>query len=366
MGKMSFNYSNKTSKMKHWILVVFAFLSLLQCTKKPQEEWVPTAYVLDVPEHFEQNLIAPVIPSKNPLTAEGIALGKRLFFDRKLSGDGTIACAHCHKVQNAFSDNRPVSSGVRNISGTRNAMPLFNLAWNYDDQFAWDGKELGLEEQAREPITNPDEMDSTWEIIIPRLEQDPVYLQSFEAAFGAAEVTSDRVVQALAQFERTLISGNAKFDRYQQGQATLTPLELEGLAVFMDETRGDCFHCHGNPNNPLWTDNQFHNNGLDAEFTDLGRGAVTGNPQDNGKFRTPSLRNLSFTAPYMHDGRFQTIDQVIEHYSSGLQPSTTLDPLMKKVAQGGVQLTAEDKAALKAFLLTLNDPSFLAKHTNNP
>ena len=130
----------------------------------------------------------------------------------------------------------------------------------------------------------------------------------------------------------------------------------------MDEDRGDCFHCHGNPNNPLWTDNQFHNNGLDATFTDLGLGAVTGNHNDDGKFRSPSLRNLAYTAPYMHDGRFATLDEVIEHYSTGLQDSDTIDTLMKKVDEGGVQLSEVDKANLKAFLLSLSDPSFL----NNP
>jgi cytochrome c peroxidase len=170
------------------------------------------------------------------------------------------------------------------------------------------------------------------------------------------------VTKAIAQFERTLISGNSKFDKFLNGEATLTVQEQEGLNVFMDEERGDCFHCHGNPNNPLWTDNQFHNNGLDATFTDLGLGAVTGNPNDNGKFRSPTLRNLAYTAPYMHDGRFLTLDDVIEHYSSGLQNSSTIDPLMKKVEQGGVQLSEEDKNNLKAFLLTLSDPSFI----NNP
>ena len=130
----------------------------------------------------------------------------------------------------------------------------------------------------------------------------------------------------------------------------------------MDETKGDCFHCHGNPNNPLWTDNIFHNNGLDASFTDLGLGEVTGDPADNGKFKSPSLRNLAFTAPYMHDGRFFTLDEVINQYSEGLQNSATIDPLMKKVNEGGVQLTPQDKADLKAFLLSLSDPSFI----NNP
>ena len=170
------------------------------------------------------------------------------------------------------------------------------------------------------------------------------------------------VSKAIAQFERTIISGNSKFDHYLLGETTLSPQELEGFNIFMDENRGDCFHCHGSENNPLWTDNKFHNNGLDANPTDLGLGAATGDPNDNAKFRSPSLRNLAFTAPYMHDGRFATLDEVIDHYSEGLQNSSTIDPLMKKVDQGGVQLTAIDKANLKAFLLSLSDFSFI----NNP
>jgi cytochrome c peroxidase len=138
--------------------------------------------------------------------------------------------------------------------------------------------------------------------------------------------------------------------------------ELNGFAVFMDEEKGDCFHCHGSDNNPLWTDNKFHNNGLDASFNDLGLGTVTGDPNDNGKFRSPTLRNLTFTAPYMHDGRFTTLEEVINHYSEGLKFSPTIDPLMKKVSQGGVQLSVEEKISLKAFLLTLTDFEFI----NNP
>ncbi len=139
----------------------------------------------------------------------------------------------------------------------------------------------------------------------------------------------------------------------------LTTEEENGFAIFMDEAKGDCFHCHGSNNNPLWTDNKFHNNGLDATFTDLGLGAVTGDPNDNGKFKSPSIRNLAYTAPYMHDGRFATLDDVINHYSEGLKRSPTIDPLMKKVNQGGVGLSIKEKADLKAFLLTLSDPDFI-------
>ena len=156
-----------------------------------------------------------------------------------------------------------------------------------------------------------------------------------------------------------MISGNSKFDRFLRGETSLTPEEENGFNVFMDEARGDCFHCHGSNNNPLWTDNLFHNNGLDKTFTDLGLGAKTGDPKDNGKFKSPSIRNLAFTPPYMHDGRFTTLEEVINHYSEGLQFSPTIDPLMKKVSQGGVQLSAKDKADLKAFLLSLSDVEFI-------
>jgi cytochrome c peroxidase len=241
-------------------------------------------------------------------------------------------------------------------------MPLFNLAWNYDNNFFWDGRDLGLENQVFEPITNPVEMHNTWEAVTEKLNEHPEYPELFKAAFGTQTIDSVLVSKAIAQFERTLISANSKFDKFLLGTATLTPEETNGFNIFMDESKGDCFHCHGSDNNPLWTDNKFHNNGLDTTFSDLGLGNVTGDPADNGKFKTASLRNLAFTAPYMHDGRFETIEDVINHYSEGLQNSATIDPLMKKVDQGGVQLSSQEKADLKAFLLSLSDSDFI----NNP
>ena len=319
-------------------------------------------YSLKIPELFQQKLIDPLIPSNNPLTEEGVALGKKLFFDRKLSGNNTQACASCHKPQNSFTDNTRFSNGIDGVFGSRNSMPLMNLAWNFTDKFAWDGKELGLERQALEPVKNPIEMHSNWANVAEKLQQDPEYPTLFLRAFGTTTIDSSLVTKAIAQFERILISGNAKFDQYLLGNATLSLEELNGFTIFMDEEKGDCFHCHGSDNNPLWTDNGFHNNGLDSTFDDLGLGAVTGDPNDNGTFRSPSLRNLNFTAPYMHDGRFATLEEVINHYSEGLQFSSTIDPLMKKVSQGGVQLTPQEKLDLKAFLLTLTDPEFI----NNP
>lgn len=341
--------------------LIFVVLCCLNCSNE-DIGYEPTSQPLDIPQLFRENIIPPVIPTDNPQTAEGIALGKKLFFDTILSENGTQACASCHSPQNAFTDHSATSAGAEGNFGFRNAMPLFNLAWNYGDRFNWDGSALSIERQALEPVENPIELHSNWDNVVERLQNDSEYPELFQLAFKTSTITKELTTKAIAQFERTLISANSKFDRYSLAQATLTSQELNGLDVFLREDKGDCFHCHGTPNNPLWTDNLFHNNGLDATFADLGLGSVTGDPNDNGKFRTPSLRNLAYTAPYMHDGRFASLEEVINHYSEGLQNSPTIDPLMKKIDQGGVQLSDQDKADLKAFLLTLSDASFV----NNP
>lgn len=319
----------------------------------------PTPAPLQIPQLFAQYINPPVIPSNNPQTVEGIALGRRLFYDPILSSDSSQSCSTCHMPFDAFSDNNQFSTGVTGAIGTRNSMPIFNLAWNWNEKFFWDGRAISLEDQAFKPVTNPIEMNNTWANVVTALQNHPTYPNLFQSAFGTSTIDSVLVAKALAQFERTLISGNAKFDKYLRGETALTASELNGFNLFMDENGGDCFHCHGSAANPLWTDNDFHNNGLDSIFTDLGLGAVTGNPNDNGKFKTPSLRNLFFSAPFMHDGRFNTLDEVLDHYSEGLKNSPTIDPLMKSVAQGGVQLTPMEKADLKAFLMTLSEPEFV-------
>lgn len=335
---------------------------IFSCSEDIESRYVPTPQPIDIPPLFERTIIPPTIPSNNPQTIEGVALGKKLFFDPILSLNNSQACADCHAPENAFSDHSRFSEGVDGRPGNRNSMPLFNLAWNYDERFFWDGREFSLERQAFRPVTNPNEMHSNWNDVAQKLQQHPQYPTLFDRAFGSTQIDSIMVTKALAQFERTLISAYSKFDQYLLGTAELSLQELNGFNIFMDETKGDCFHCHGSDQNPLWTDNTFHNNGLDSIITDQGLGRFTGDPNDNGKFRSPSLRNLAYTAPYMHDGRFETLDQVIDHYSEGLQNSPTIDPLMKKVDQGGVQLSPNDKADLKAFLLTLSDPDFI----NNP
>ena len=285
----------------------------MNCTSKEEEIYTPIPYNLEIPTLFADKLIAPIIPVNNPLTEEGIALGKKLFFDKLLSGNNSQACASCHNPQKAFTDNEQFSDGIDGVLGTRNAMPLFNLAWNFDERFNWDGNEFGLEKQSFEPVSNPIEMHADWIIVAQKLQANSEYPTLFEQAFGTSKIDSVLVTKAIAQFERTIISANSKFDQYLLGNATLSPQEQNGFNVFMDEAKGDCFHCHGSDNNPIWTDNKFHNNGLDATFTDLGLGAVTGDPSDNGKFKSPSIRNLKFTAPYMHDGRFATLEGVINH-----------------------------------------------------
>lgn len=317
-------------------------------------------YELDIPSQFAQLLPAPSVPANNPLTEAGVLLGRKLFYDPILSGNNTQSCADCHKQANGFTDNGyQFSTGIDLLQGDRNAMPLFNMAWNYNDTYFWDGKASGIEDQVFEPVANPIEMHETWPNAVAKLQSDEEYPSMFNTAFGAETIDSNLVTMAIAQFERTLISGDSRFDKYMRGEISLTPSEFAGYNVFMDEAGGDCFHCHGDINNPLWTDNIYHNNALDATFSDLGRGAVTGNAADNGKFKTPSLRNLSYTAPYMHDGRFATLDEVINHYAVGLQNSATVDPLMKNVLSGGNQLNPQDRIDLKAFLLSLDDPNFI-------
>lgn len=347
-------------------LLGLGLLLITSCRKDEVIEDVnsdATKYTLEVPAILATYLPSIEIPEDNPMTVEGVELGRQLFYDPILSGDGTQSCASCHVQTDGFTDVNQFSTGIDGVQGNRNAMPLFNLA--YYNAFFWDGRAATIEEQAFEPVTNPIEMHNSWTSAVASLQSDSDYPSLFKAAFGTDEIDSVLVSKALAQFERTLLSGNAPFDKYLRGEATgLTEQEeyemYQGFAIFMDEEKGDCFHCHGDQYNPLWTDNLFHNNGLDASPTDPGLYSVTGDASDYAKFKTPSLRNLAFTAPYMHDGRFATLDEVINHYSIGLQNSSTIDPLMKSVDDGGVQLTPEEKQLLKTFLLSLSDSTFIS------
>ncbi|GEQ84691.1 cytochrome-c peroxidase [Patiriisocius marinistellae] len=347
---------------KKGILIILIFTFFSSCNDDEQESYIPTPLAFEAPVLFQQLLPNPSFPADNPQTVEGVSLGRKLFFDKNLSADNTLACAGCHAPNQGFSDQRQFSIGIDGIAGFRNSMPLVNLAFNTRNKFNWDGSASSLEEQILEPVINEIEMHNTWPNAVATLQAQSDYPLLFEQAFGTATISKELATKAIAQFIRTIVSGNSKFDKHLRGEASLTPSEANGFAIFLDEDRGDCFHCHGSDSNPIWSDNDFHNNGLDEEFTDRGLGLITGDPAHFGLFKSPSLRNLAYTAPYMHDGRFETLDDVINHYSEGLVFSETIDPLMKSIAQGGVQLTEADKADLKAFLLSLSDPSL----ANNP
>ena len=350
--------------MKHSIYI-FIFLGLcLSCNK--DRVYSPTPFTISTPSHFP-NMI---IPADNPMTEEGIELGRFLFYEKRLSGDNTMNCASCHLSENAFAESSQYSTGIDGISGTRNAMPLFNLGW--EEFFFWDGRESSLEAQILEPVPNPIEMHQEWQQAVEKLSADVFYRNSFFRAFGEEGIDATKVSKAIAQFLRTIVSSSSKYDvmyKYEYGielsddeNTMLQSIDAEewaGYDLFKSLNGADCFHCH---NGPLMRVKKFSNNGLDNTFTDLGRSLVTNNPEDDGKFKVPSLRNIELTAPYMHDGRFSTLDEVIEHYSSGVHISPTIDPLIEYANQGGVQLDAQEKVLLKKFLLTLTDTVFI----NNP
>jgi cytochrome c peroxidase len=294
-----------------------------------------------------------IIPVDNPMTEEGVELGKRLFYDPILSADNSQSCASCHIQASSFTDNRRFSVGIDGEEGFRNAMSLINAGWL--GELNWDGSAGILETQAFEPVTNPVEMHNTWPQAVNDLKNDPDYPELFFKAFGTYDIDSTHVSKAIAQFERTLISSNSRWDRYLRGEVQLSLAETRGFEIFFTE-KGDCFHCHSTI---LFTDNDFHNNGLDSIFTDTGLNRVTGDPNDIGRFRTPTLRNVELTGPYMHDGRFESLEEVIDFYSEGVKFSPTIDPLMKNVDQGGVRLTRQEKNDLIAYIKTLTDTTFV-------
>ncbi|MFT5818848.1 MAG: cytochrome c peroxidase [Crocinitomix sp.] len=337
------------------------------CRKDPSLNVADTTpYVIEYPERLIKYLAPMAIPDDNPMTVEGVELGRMLFFEERLSGDNTMACAGCHDPSLAFSDTAAFSLGIDGLLGERNAMPLFNLGWM--DHLFWDGRRPSMEAQALAPVTDVVEMHENWVNAVSELQADDQYPLLFERAFGSKIIDSIMVAKAIAQFERTLISGNSPMDKYMNANYLIGSsgwsmedelAAYQGFVIFQSEDGGDCIHCHGDSFNPLWTDNLFHNNGLDAVITDKGLGKHTGISSDDGKFKTPSLRNLVYTAPYMHDGRFETLDEVINHYSEGLHHSPTIDPLMKQIDDGGVLLTTEEKYFLKMFLLSLSDEEFV-------
>jgi cytochrome c peroxidase len=312
-----------------------------------------TPYVLNVTERFPK----PALPADNPLTHEGVNLGRRLFEDVCLSRAQTQSCASCHQSASGFADDKARSIGGEGQLGRRNAMAVTNLAWR--GSFFWDGRAATLREQVLMPIQDAHEMNAPLDLAIARLKEDASYRQQFASAFGGEGIDVERLAKALEQYLLTLVAQDSKFDRALRKRTRLTASEARGLQLFVTEfdpakgLRGaDCFHCHGGM---LFTDDAFHNNGLAITSGDVGRMAITGNAADRSKFKTPSLRNVALTAPYMHDGRFATLEEVVEHYSAGVERSDTLDPNLAKHPVAGLQLTAAEKSDLVAFLKTLTD-----------
>ncbi len=312
-----------------------------------------TPLAFTVPAGFPQ----PALPGDNALTVEGVALGRKLFFDVRLSGNGTQSCASCHAPERAFSDSVAFSRGADGAPGARNAMPLFNLAWS--PSYAWDGSQPRMRDQALAAMTNPIEMHGEVARVVTELALDEAAGDAFAAAFGSREITAERMGRALEQYLLTLVAADAKFDRAMRGEVPLSEEEKEGFALFVteyDPVRGkrgaDCFHCHGGA---LFSDFGFKHNGLDLVSADAGRAVATGKAGDEGKFKTPSLRNVAVTAPYMHDGRFATLEDVVAHYDHGVKRSAALDPNLAKHPDAGLQLTTEEQRALVAFLRTLTE-----------
>jgi cytochrome c peroxidase len=338
------------------------------------QDYVPTYYTLKLPPFFSI-LPAPKIPKDNPLTVEGIELGKKLFYEKKLSINSTISCSSCHNPDFAFNDiGVAFSLGAIGQQGIINAMPLFNLI--YADSYNWNGNAESLEEQIFGPVKHPLEMMESWPNVATKLQSDAAYVNLFKRAFPKEAIDSNTTVKAIAQFLRTLISGNSPADNefgsqlgYPVNGRVLTVEEKRGFQVFSDQEGGDCEHCHGNQYNPMWTEYTFRNNGLDAT-PDSGRAAVTKLATDVGKFKVPSLRNLIYTSPYMHDGRFNTLEEVVDFYDQDVEPnSPNISPdMFHRTGANGhiINLSPQNKRDLVAFLKALSDPSFVTNPDYRP
>ena len=324
------------------------------CSEDAQiKESNPSPLELDIPSNFPEpvyDLLA------NPLTEEGVALGKMLFYDPALSRDNTISCGFCHQQPTAFTHHgHDVSHGIGDLLGRRNSLPVQNLIWYRN--FFWDGGVHNLDLVPLNAINNPVEMDEEPTNILLKLEKQQKYKDKFKAAFGSEEINSTRFLQSLTQFMATMVSANSRYDRYVRNEGVqLSPNELQGEVLF----RQHCASCHSTD---LFTDQSFRNNGFSNEndfLKDPGRQEITLNPEDRGKFKVPSLRNVEYTAPYMHNGKLNSLREVLNFYTSGVQLSSTLDPLLVQNGQPGIDLTVDEENRIIDFLKTLTDEEFLS------
>lgn len=326
-----------------------------------------TPYVLES-GHFP----TPTLPEDNPLTEAGVVLGQMLFHEKRLSGDNTMACADCHRQFQNFSDASVFSIGIAGFEGSRHSMVLSNLAWHvhhngtHGHGFLWDGRAATLRDQVLLPIQDELEMATTLEDVIAKLGALSKYRDQFVRAFDTEEVSAEGMAKALEQFLFTMVSNQSRYDLWLLGEGTLSTSEERGRILFFDEfdpfnpeTSGaDCAHCHSGLD---FSSHQFVNNGLDSdsEMADIGYMLATGDESDRGRFKVPSLRNVMESAPYMHDGRFTSMEEVLDHYDHGAVSSSSLDPMMEYNVENGLGLTEQDKLDLVAFLHTLTDADFL-------
>ncbi|WP_126974296.1 cytochrome-c peroxidase [Gynurincola endophyticus] len=327
--------------------IILAFITIvIACNKDVTEEFF-AGFIK--PAHFPD----PVYRfADNPVTKEGFELGRKLFYEPRLSRNNTITCGSCHIQSSAFTQHgHDVSHGIDDRLGRRNSLPIMNLAWI--PNYMWDGGIFDLDLQPIAPITAHEEMDETVANIISKLQVHPEYPKLFKNAFGSETITTAAFMKALSQFMLMCISSNSKYDSVKTGRTSFTVEEAQGYTIVQQK----CAGCHAEP---LFTDNSFRNNGIGIGANDdMGRYEVTLNENDKYRFRVPSLRNLAYTAPYMHDGRFYTLDAVIDHYSFTVQETQNLDPLLKQNNEPGIPLTSDEKKKIKAFLNTLNDKVFV-------
>ncbi len=352
------------------------FLASCGGNNKPNPVYKPTPYKIDIPFGFPTKLN---IPADNPMTEEGVKLGRYLFYDGRLSGrtdpDSMMSCSTCHIQKNSFEVgiNNPrfpggFPYGITGKPTPHVMLPMINLVWN-SNGYLWNGfvsennpnpNFRNIEDIVRMGVVSDHEMDGDTTRVKQLFQSLPGYPELFFKAFGNETVTFKNIERAIAQFVRTLISANSKFDKYIRGEVQLSQSELQGFVLFTTEQGADCFHCHGGYGNPLFTTNLFYNNGLDSIFTDpADRFGVTGDARDHGAYKAPTLRNIQLTGPYMRDGRFKTLEEVIDFYSSGLIQTPYVNPLMHHINNGGVQLTPQEKYDLISFLKSLRDDDFL-------
>lgn len=334
---------------RYWIFSLLFLAGLYACKKEfmSANSFLGFQKPSNFPEpayHFNTNMV----------TQDGFELGRKLFYETRLSANNTISCGSCHIQTSAFTHHgHIVSHGIFDRQGTRNSPPIMNLAWN--TSFMWDGGIADLDLQSVAPITNHLEMDETMPNVLAKLRSTQEYPPLFKKAFGTDEITTSNFLKALSQFMAMCVSSNSKYDSVMRNESNkkFTQDEMEGRELVKEK----CGSCH---REPLFTDNSFRNNGLSISMVDdQGRYLITQQDTDKYKFKVPSLRNLAFTAPYMHDGRLFTLDAVLDHYSSQVQTTPNLDPLLKQNNTTGIPLTATEKYKIIAFLNTLNDRSFL-------